>query len=146
MENQQVKTGYNFVYFDCYPSCYGDATFVWNDYDNKFENSDKIDYLDAWKFECNSIPEMAREIFEKEVTTSDINGLQIGTYDFTFDVYFNDDRNCNNMGFAESFEYCLNYIKMSGPNSYFQDYKGGTVSIYCNQTEEVVFEKEINNL
>ena len=136
MENQQVKTGYNYVYFDCYPSCYGDATFVWNDYDNKFENSDKIDYLDAWKFECNSIPEIAREIFEKEVTTSDIKGLQIGTYEYTFDIYSHTDIHSDNKGFAESFEYCLNYI-----NSNKKEFEGQTIQICCNETEEVVFEK-----
>jgi hypothetical protein len=143
MENQQVKTGYNYVFFSSF--C-GTVDFVWNDFDNKFQNSDKVDFTDLWKFECNSIPEIAKEIFQKEVKISDNKGLQIGTYDFTFDIYFNDNRNTNNMGFDESFEYCLNFIKMAGPNSYFEDYKGGSVSIYCNQTQEVVFEKKINNL
>ena len=47
----------------------------------------------------------------------------------------------NRKGFNESYEYCLNYIKMyNGTNeSYFADYKGGTVSIVNNNTEEYVY-------
>lgn len=40
---------------------------------------------------------------------------------------------------------CLDYIKAyNGTNeSYFEDYKGGTVSIYCNETEEDVYTEVI---
>jgi len=63
----------------------------------------------------------------------------------TFDIFFNDDNNSNNKGFAISLEDAKNYIKSNnGTNeSYFADYKGGTVSIVCNETEETVFETEI---
>jgi len=63
----------------------------------------------------------------------------------TFDIHFNDNDNSNNKGFAESLEYCQDYIKRyNGTNeSYFQDYKGGTVSITCNETNETVFETTI---
>lgn len=63
----------------------------------------------------------------------------------TFDIFFNDDNNSNNKGFALSLEDAKSYIKSNnGTNeSYFQDYKGGTVSIVCNETEETVFETEI---
>lgn len=63
----------------------------------------------------------------------------------TFDIFFNDDNNSNNKGFALSLEDAISYIKNNnGTNeSYFQDYKGGTVSIVCNETEETVFETEI---
>lgn len=63
----------------------------------------------------------------------------------TFDIFFNDDNNSNNKGFAISLEDAISYIKNNnGTNeSYFQDYKGGTVSIVCNETEETVFETEI---
>ena len=58
----------------------------------------------------------------------------------TFDLIFNDENNSNNKGFAESLDYCRNYIKYNaGTNfSYFEDYKNGTVSIYCNETDEIV--------
>lgn len=64
----------------------------------------------------------------------------------TYDILFNDENNSNNKGFAISLEAAKNYIgSNNGTNeSYFADYKGGTVSIVCNETEETVFETEIN--
>ena len=63
----------------------------------------------------------------------------------TFDVVFNDDCDSNSKGFSESYEYCLDYIKTyNGTNeSYFADYKGGTVSIVNNDTEEYVYSENI---
>lgn len=63
----------------------------------------------------------------------------------TFDILFNDDNNSNNKGFAISLEEAKDYInRYNGTNeSYFEDYKGGIVSIICNETEEVVFETEV---
>ncbi len=59
-----------------------------------------------------------------------------------FDVFFNDDNNSSNKGFSISLDEAKNYIQTNnGTNeSYFQDYKGGTVSIVCNETEETIFE------
>lgn len=63
----------------------------------------------------------------------------------TFDVMFNDSSDSNSKGWSESYEYCLDYIKnYNGTNeSYFADYKGGTVSIVCNETGEDVYDEEI---
>lgn len=49
----------------------------------------------------------------------------------TYDVHFNDSNDSNSKGFKESFDYCKNYIDTyNGTNeSYFSDYKNGTVSI-----------------
>lgn len=62
--------------------------------------------------------------------------------DFSYDIHFNDSENSNNKGFKDSLADCKEYIAThNGSNySYFADYKGGTVSIVCNETEEVVFE------
>lgn len=59
----------------------------------------------------------------------------------TFDVVFNDDNSSNRKGWHETFEYCKNYIESNNGtnNSYFADYKGGTVSINCNETDEEVY-------
>lgn len=64
------------------------------------------------------------------------------TKELTYDVHFNDSTDSNNKGFEESFDYCKDYIKRyNGTNeSYFEDYKGGTVSIVCNETGETVYE------
>ena len=63
----------------------------------------------------------------------------------TYDVIFNDCDASNNCGFKASKEYCIDYIAIhNGTNfSYFGDYKGGTVSVVCNETGESVFETEI---
>lgn len=63
----------------------------------------------------------------------------------TYDVHFNDSNDSNNKGFNESFDYCKNYIESyNGTNeSYFEDYKGGVVSIVCNETGEEVYSEEI---
>ena len=67
------------------------------------------------------------------------------TSEKTYDVFFNDNENSNNKGFAVSLEIAKSYIKSNnGTNeSYFKDYKGGTVAIVCKQTEETIFETEI---
>jgi hypothetical protein len=63
----------------------------------------------------------------------------------TYDVHFNDETDSNDKEFAKSFEYCKDYIETHNgtDHSYFEDYKGGTVSIVCNETEEVAFETEV---
>lgn len=63
----------------------------------------------------------------------------------TYDVLFNDDVDGNSKGFRATLEYCKNWIvNNNGSNqSYFKDYKGGTVSIVCNETEKTVFETEV---
>jgi len=63
----------------------------------------------------------------------------------TYDIFFNDSENSNKKGFALSLEDAKAYIsRYNGTNeSYFSDYKGGTVSIVCNETEETVYEEEV---
>ena len=58
-----------------------------------------------------------------------------------YDVCFNDDFSSNNKGWNRTYGYCKNYIKDNNGtnNSYFADYKGGTVSIYNNEREEDVY-------
>ena len=63
----------------------------------------------------------------------------------TYNIFFNNGENSNDLGFKSTLEYCENYIKThNGTNhSYFEDYKGGSVSIVCNETEETVYETEV---
>lgn len=63
----------------------------------------------------------------------------------TFDIHFDDNENSDCMGFAESFDYCKDYIAQHNgtDRSYFSDYKGGTVSIVDNQTGEEVYSEEV---
>ena len=64
---------------------------------------------------------------------------------YTYDVHFNDESDSNNKGFKQTFEYCKDYIRsFNGTNeSYFADYKGGIVSIVCNETGETIYEEDI---
>lgn len=63
----------------------------------------------------------------------------------TYDVHFNDDNDSNGKGFKQSINYCLDYIEANnGSNdSYFSDYKSGTVSVVCNETGDTVFETQV---
>lgn len=69
----------------------------------------------------------------------------MNTTELTYDIYFNDEYDSNNKGMRATYEYCMDYIKTNnGTNtSYFEDYKGGTVSIICNETGETVYEEEV---
>ena len=63
----------------------------------------------------------------------------------TYDVVFNDDQQSNSKGFRYSLKEAKSYVKTyNGSNeSYFQDYKGGTVAIKCNEDGIFVFETKI---
>lgn len=63
----------------------------------------------------------------------------------TYNVHFNDNENSNDKGFDHSLEDAKDYInRYNGTNeSYFADYKGGTVSIVDNETGETVYETEV---
>ena len=98
---------------------------------------------------------ITRKEFEKNVPTNWENELVNDEYHYggyravmhnlTYDVHFNDERDSNSKGFTDSYDDCLSYIEeYNGTNhSYFEDYKGGTVSIVCNETGETVYEEEV---
>lgn len=64
----------------------------------------------------------------------------------TYDIHFNDSENSNNKGFAISLDEAKAYIDANNGTddySYFASYKGGIVSIVCNETGEEVYSEEI---
>jgi len=63
----------------------------------------------------------------------------------TYDVQFNDSTDSNSKGFEMTIEDAKAYINSNNGtnNSYFGDYKGGTVSVVCNQDGETVHEEEV---
>ena len=63
----------------------------------------------------------------------------------TYDVFFDNDTSSNNEGWKLSYDECMDYIRAyNGTDvSYFEDYKGGVVSITCNETEETVYSEKI---
>lgn len=101
---------------------------------NPFENQNK---QDVW----NKLRTSIDSPMNREDAMKQIEELTKKTYD----VIFNDDNASNSKGFKETLEYCKNYIeKNNGTNaSYFSDYKGGNISIVCNETSEVVFTTKV---
>ena len=63
----------------------------------------------------------------------------------TYDVVFNDSTGSDSKGFAATLKYCKAYIQTwnGSDNSYFADYKGGEVSIVCNETNKKVYIKTV---
>lgn len=63
----------------------------------------------------------------------------------TYDVVFSKDLYCDSKGMDATREECIDYIKMNNgtKDSYFEDYVGGTVSVVCNETDEVVYKEEV---
>lgn len=63
----------------------------------------------------------------------------------TYNIHFDSESSSNDKGFAQSFGYCLDYIEQHNgtKESYFEDYKGGTVSIVCLETGDTVFQTTI---
>ena len=63
----------------------------------------------------------------------------------TYDVVFQNDENSASKGFHSTLQECKDYIEAwNGSNhSYFEDFKGGTVQVVCNETEEVVYETAV---
>lgn len=114
----------------------------------KIENSEKnLNWvntnLDArdFKIEGNEIViSYFNEMQKNDILTAIENIIEK-----TYDVVFNDDSNSNAKGFKATAEYCKNYIESNNgtKTSYFEDYKGGSVSVVCNETEEVIFETEV---
>jgi hypothetical protein len=72
-------------------------------------------------------------------------GFKAVRHDPTYDICFKDGFSCNYKDWAESYNDCLAFIEEYNgtDHSYFEDYKGGTVSIVCNETGEVVYEVEV---
>lgn len=62
-----------------------------------------------------------------------------------FDVVFNDSENSDSKGFSSDFDFCMNYInRYNGTNeSYFADYKNGSVSILDIDSGDLVYTVDV---
>lgn len=58
----------------------------------------------------------------------------------TYDIVFNDRFDSNSKGIHGTEQGCRDWIK-NNRTTYFGDYVGGTVSIVCSQTGEIVYEE-----
>ena len=114
----------------------------------KITNSEKTlnwvnENLDArdFKIECDEIVIG----YFNEMQKNDILNAIEKFVEKTYDVVFNCDSNSNAKGFKTTADYCKNYIANNNgtKTSYFEDYIGGSVSVVCNETEEVIFETKV---
>lgn len=114
------------------------ALFIENVEKGKFSNSENVGIQFS---DINS--QIKAEYFDMEDYSK--IGEEIIEVELTFDVHFNDSENSNNKGFSKTEQECKDYIQVhNGTNySYFEDYKGGIVSVVCNETGETVYEEEV---
>jgi hypothetical protein len=63
----------------------------------------------------------------------------------TYDIQFDNNENSNSNGFKSSLQECKDYISQhnGSDKGYFADYKGGTVSVVCNDTDEIVYSETV---
>lgn len=87
---------------------------------------------------------LSREADDKELGLFIPDYYEVTEY-YSYDVCFDDGNNSNSKGAEFSLEEAMDYIKRYNgtDESYFSDYKGGIVSIYCHQTGENVYEEVI---
>lgn len=121
----------------------------------RYNNPVKISFNEYVKTESKNNPNFFRSLFDQDLEQDFDRSLtdeqQEEFEDFlenevlTYDVVFDSDTSSNEKGFKSSFQNCLDYIEMNnGTNeSYFEDYKGGIVSIVCNETGTTVYEEEV---
>lgn len=85
------------------------------------------------------------EISTLAVDTIEFDGGWFSATECTYDVHFDDDTKSDSKGFHASLDWAIDFVKNNNGtnNSYFTDYKGGTVSIICNETGETVYEEEV---
>lgn len=65
----------------------------------------------------------------------------------TYDIIFNDCENSNSLGTKMTKREAMMYIRANNGKDcgYFSDYKGGSVSVVCNETGETVYETNVKN-
>lgn len=66
-------------------------------------------------------------------------------FDITFDVVFHNQESSNSKGFKLTYQECQDYIdsNMGTDNSYFADYKGGTVCIVCDYNGNIIYQQDV---
>lgn len=118
-------------------------------------NPADISFKEYVERESGNDPNFFRFLFEEELENDFDSSLTEGQREefeeflekeiLTYEVVFNDDTSSNEKGFKSSFQYCLDYIEQNNGTgeSYFEDYKGGIVSIVCNETGTTVYEEKV---
>ena len=93
---------------------------------------------------------VGRSVYVTEASIKDYlagNNAKKRTTRLTYDVHFDDDNSSNAKGWKLTKKECVAWIETNiGTNwSYFADYKGGVVSVVCNETGATVYQRLIPN-
>jgi len=129
--------------------------WIENEYEN--DESDDRGSIEEWIEICtnyylNFFDFAQEELSEnKDYILDQIHFLQLYNRNImettakTYDVVFNDSNDSNSKGMKSSVDECKQYIKMwnGTDHSYFADYKGGIVSVVCNESGEEVYSEEV---
>ena len=127
------------------------ATTIYYKKHSKVREDDEIVIINGKEFNVSEFARNVNEFKGSEICARlgnrsiviECEGQENGEDAKTYDIYFNDDADSNNKGFSMSLEECKDWIEFNRGESYFKDYKGGTVSIVCNETGETVYEENI---
>ena len=137
---------------------YGAGKMYANDPDTKEWLADIIDRSNRIEpvYDNNIIGTSCEELSDEDgliLAVYDDNNvaLYIACYDvdkLTYDVHFNDSSYSDSEGINSSYDCCMDWIECNRNDdlTYFGDYKGGTVSIVCNETGKTLYEEEIKSL
>lgn len=115
-------------------------------YSTEAENLKEMIRFVAGKFQTKEYAIIENQPDESEDFTRGrlvcLNGVVVNG---TFDVVFNDDTCSNNVGVNGAYSECMLWIEnhRNDPTSYFGDYKGGSVSVVCNDTDECYYIESI---
>ena len=112
---------------------------------------EEIDEIDSdmisewWGMTCDQYG------YSQENKSEVLDEIENAVFDFlgkrTYDVQFDDDTDSNRKGINGTYQQCMDWIEINrgDESTYFGDYKGGTVSIVCVETGEVVYQEAISN-
>jgi hypothetical protein len=106
---------------------------------------DNEDSQEGTLFEKNAQPFETQESAQSFIDDNQYQNCSVIEFSLTYDVVFNNDDCSNEKCFQLTKKECVDYVnRFNGSNeSYFADYKGGTVEVICNETGEIVYSQKV---
>ncbi len=113
--------------------------------EDSYESNGFVDMDEVLSFPSEKEAEKRAKELKKYAQSKgdDQTSFSVVELEMTYDVEFNDENDTNSKGFELSRKECEDWIRSNRDDEYFRMYAGGTVSIRCNQTEDVVMEENI---
>ena len=113
---------------------------MWSYFSLKFVRMDwnKID-CGIHSIDGNQIPKRPSDYFYEQKIECNGEGMQIGSCDYTFDIYYHTETSSDNVYLKETLKGCFEYISKN-PDFF----KGKFVQIVCRESLRAVFQKYFN--